>query len=154
MAKTHAFYCRLNPGLGNPEHPRRELQVFDGSQVLVQAGRMGKEPDVSSDFDGVSDEMVTMDPTFTGRGSQSGGDHAQQGALSAAVMSNNPNNFTWLEVEGDSAKRPARSKSAGDALKLEGQTIGRANQGFGRSENECGGLLKRMSRFAEGDRHC
>ena len=81
---------------------------------------MRHESDMAPNLDRIANQMVTMDPASARRRPEGRRNYSEQGALAAAVMSNNPNDFTRLELEGNPAQRPPRTESAGDALKLQG----------------------------------
>ena len=80
---------------------------------------MCHESDVAPNLDRIANQVMAMDPTFSRRWPKRRRNHAQEGALAAAVMSNNPNNFARFELQGDPAQCPPSSKSAGNALKRE-----------------------------------
>ena len=118
LPETHALQDWLNPRFADPKHSCCKLQIFDGRQVVVEAGGMRQESDVTANLDGVAHQMVTANPSLASRGAQSRGNNAQQGALAATVMSNNPNDFAQFEFERNATQRPSRSESSGESLEL------------------------------------
>jgi hypothetical protein len=119
LAKTNALEDGLNPGLTDAKHPRRELQVFDRRQVVVKARSMRQKSDVAANLDGGAHEMMTANPSFAGRRAQCGGHDSEQRTLAAPVMSNNPNDFTRLNLESDATESPPGSEATGQTLELE-----------------------------------
>ena len=119
MPKTNALEDGLNPGFTDAKHPRRKLQVFHRRQVVVEARCVRQKSDVPANLDGGAHEMMTANPAFPSRRAQCGGHDSEQGTLAAPVMSNNPNDFTRLNLESDATESPPGSEATGQTLELE-----------------------------------
>ena len=77
VTQPDTFERRANPVFAHAQHARGEDEVLGRSEVVVEAGGVGKEPDVPPDFDRVLYQVVSENPPFTGGWSQRRRNHPQ-----------------------------------------------------------------------------
>jgi hypothetical protein len=137
MCETDPIERAGDSSFGNAKHAGCEHEVFGCGQVLVETRRVREKPDMPAHVNSVPNEVMPVDPPFAHRRPQSRRDDSKQRALAAAIMSNDANDFSGLNLQGDRAQRPPRPESARQAIQFDGWLERSGQQdGLGRVRND------------------
>jgi hypothetical protein len=94
------------PGGGHPVQAGVEVEVLDGRQALIQAGRLGEQADARAELVGVDADLGPLDPRPPLAGPDQAGQQPDRRRLAGAVRAEEAEHLAAPHLDREAADRP------------------------------------------------